>query len=306
MNGTKRQRETNRPMPMLATLILAVALSPVAFPTLHASISVGSVTLAWDANDEPDVAGYRIYYGQPEGSFDQSVDVGNVTTASIENLMEGRVYSFHATCYNSAGLESAPSNAVEYAVPTTVPDNDPPVAHSLNLSTEQTVPLDFTLTGSDPDSDAITFHIVTDPVHGTLAGIAPNLTYLPFSDFVGSDSFTFAVHDGFLTSDPAIVTIVVNSPEPEPDAQPRIIRTVLEEEGLAISWTSINGATYQVFHKTSLLDVDWIPLTDPIMAVGPETTYLEPTPESVVPIRYYAVAQVEASTQETVAENSAQ
>ena len=49
------------------------------------------------------------------------------------------------------------------------------------------------------------------PMHGTLSGTAPDLTYTPDAGFVGTDSFSFAVNDGSLDSAPATVTIDVGS-----------------------------------------------------------------------------------------------
>jgi len=74
-----------------------------------------SVTLAWDPNTEPDVAGYRLYYGI--NGFGTVVNCGNVTNQSVLDLQPGRMYSFYVTCYNTSGLESEPSNVVEYVVP---------------------------------------------------------------------------------------------------------------------------------------------------------------------------------------------
>jgi hypothetical protein len=36
---------------------------------------VDQVTLAWDANTEPDLAGYKVHYGTASGSYTTSVDV---------------------------------------------------------------------------------------------------------------------------------------------------------------------------------------------------------------------------------------
>jgi CSLREA domain-containing protein len=65
------------------------------------------------------------------------------------------------------------------------------------VSTNEDTAKAITLTGQDPDGDAITFSIVTAPTNGGFgATTAPNLTYTPNADFFGSDSFTFRVNDG--------------------------------------------------------------------------------------------------------------
>ncbi|HZC80870.1 MAG TPA: fibronectin type III domain-containing protein, partial [Nitrospiraceae bacterium] len=68
--------------------------------------SAAQVTLAWDANTEPDLAGYKLYYGFSSGSYQFSVDVGNRTTYTLTGLLDGRIYYFAATAYNVSLSES--------------------------------------------------------------------------------------------------------------------------------------------------------------------------------------------------------
>ncbi|HJP66266.1 MAG TPA: Ig-like domain-containing protein, partial [Actinomycetota bacterium] len=62
---------------------------------------------------------------------------------------------------------------------------------------------------ADPDGDSLTFSVVSGPSHGTLSGPAPNLTYTPATDYVGTDAFTFEVDDGNGGTDTAVVSIDV-------------------------------------------------------------------------------------------------
>jgi hypothetical protein len=80
-------------------------------------LGAAQVTLAWDPNSEPDVAGYRIYYGTAGTGFNTVANVGNFTSFVVDDLQPGQTYAFYATCYNTSGLESEPSNVVEYTVP---------------------------------------------------------------------------------------------------------------------------------------------------------------------------------------------
>src|SRR2546422_7968140 len=68
--------------------------------------SAAPVTLAWDPNAEPDLAGYKLYYGFSSGSYPLSVDVGNLTTYTLSGLLEGRIYNFATTAYNLSLAES--------------------------------------------------------------------------------------------------------------------------------------------------------------------------------------------------------
>jgi len=95
------------------TLILAVLATPA-----HSA----DVTLAWDPNSEPDLAGYRVYYkeafsgppyngsGATEG--DSPIDVGNVTEFTVHGLTDGVTYFFVVTAYDTEGFESGYSNEV--------------------------------------------------------------------------------------------------------------------------------------------------------------------------------------------------
>ncbi len=74
------------------------------------------VTLTWDPNTEPDLAGYEIYYGTSSGNYQWNIDIGNVTTYTLYGLNVGVTYYIAATAYNTQGLQSGYSNEVVYTV----------------------------------------------------------------------------------------------------------------------------------------------------------------------------------------------
>jgi len=86
------------------------------------------VTLAWDANTETDLAGYKIYYKVAQGGepYDGTgiieggspIDVGNVTEFKLTGLdLKNNNYFFVATAYNTSGFESGFSNEVTTTPP---------------------------------------------------------------------------------------------------------------------------------------------------------------------------------------------
>jgi len=105
---------------------------------------------------------------------------------------------------------------VEIAV---APVNDPPLAHAKSAGTDEDTAVAVTLTGSDPDGDALSFHVETAPSHGALSGKAPELTYTPAADWHGEDAFTYRVSDGELASEPATVSVSVTPVEDAPWAK---------------------------------------------------------------------------------------
>jgi uncharacterized protein (TIGR02597 family) len=77
------------------------------------STSAAIATLVWDPNTEPDLAGYYVYFG-PVNTPPQKLDVHNVTSLTFTNLDAGVTYAFYATAYNTAALESNPSQQVTF------------------------------------------------------------------------------------------------------------------------------------------------------------------------------------------------
>jgi hypothetical protein len=74
------------------------------------------VTLAWDPNQEPTVAGYKVFNGLASRNYNGTVDVGNWTSCVVSGLEPGKTYYFAAKAYDSAGNESDFSSEIAYAV----------------------------------------------------------------------------------------------------------------------------------------------------------------------------------------------
>ena len=72
----------------------------------NVEIRAGSATVAWDANSEPDIAGYTVYWGLTSGDYDWSAEVGKVTSYTVANLQDGQRYYFALQAINQAGLRS--------------------------------------------------------------------------------------------------------------------------------------------------------------------------------------------------------
>jgi hypothetical protein len=241
-----------------------------------------SVTLAWDPNSEPDLAGYRLYYGVASRTYDHTLEVIGDTQVSVDGLELGTTYYFAVTAHNTAGLESDYSNEVSYTVEAQS-DNRPPFALNLDLvvTANQSVPV--TLDGFDPDADSLSYSVVAGPLHGAISGSAPLLTYLPQTGFVGVDGFSYTVTDGLLTSAPAEVNITVTEdPNPSPsDTPPTIVDAQYLGYGLVLTWTSEPGASYRILVKDGFEAVSWTPISEEILAAGLRTSWLDPVAATV-------------------------
>lgn len=89
-----------------------------------------TVTLVWDQNHEPDLAGYRAYWGTAPGQYNIPIEVtapcwtlapttGHepCPTVTITGLVPGTTYFFAVTAFNDSQLESIPSKEISYTPP---------------------------------------------------------------------------------------------------------------------------------------------------------------------------------------------
>jgi hypothetical protein len=139
------------------------------------------------------------------------------------------------------------NNGTETSAPATVtidvnPVNDEPAADAQSVTTDEDVPVSFTLTGTDIDGDTLSFSVTQQPTKGTIAGTAPDLTYTPNPDFNGTDSFEIVANDGTVDSPPAMVSVTVNPVNDAPEAADQSLVTAEDVAlDLTLSATDIDG-----------------------------------------------------------------
>jgi len=84
--------------------------------------SAKDIKIAWDANTEPDIGGYKVYFGTAPRKYGPPIDVGNVTTYTITGAATtGGILYFAITAYDKAGNESPFSDEVNTSIPTPPP-----------------------------------------------------------------------------------------------------------------------------------------------------------------------------------------
>ncbi|HEX3761725.1 MAG TPA: Ig-like domain-containing protein [Kofleriaceae bacterium] len=114
---------------------------------------------------------------------------------------------FNGTIDVSFQVSDGSVEASGVAMVTVTPVNDAPIAMSTTLNVGRGA--DVTLIGSDIDSNALQFTIVTPPNHGTLTGTPPTMHYAADPTSAGDDVFSFQVSDGQRTSGVASVLLHV-------------------------------------------------------------------------------------------------
>ena len=147
--GGSGSRKLSRNLVFFSVLLLALLLSVWA--------RAEQVTLAWDANTEPDLAGYKVHYGTASGSYTTIVDVHNVITATVTGLAAGQTYYFVVTAYNAANNESGYSNQVSYSIP--APNGAPATPATPGGASAALVnaSIAFSTSTTDPNGDSLEY-----------------------------------------------------------------------------------------------------------------------------------------------------
>ncbi len=191
--------------------IMTICLFIIQYTT---TVYCSQITMQWKGNSETDIAGYRVHYGKtsrfgPGVSFDnftydRVADVGNNTSLTIPTTeyQSGTHLYITATAYDFAGNESIYADELVHVVSINSSDNQPPNANDDVASLANGTSLNMDLISNDFDTDGsidpTTLVIVNIPTNGNVVNhLDGTVTYTPNTEFSGTDSFTYTVHDTF-------------------------------------------------------------------------------------------------------------
>lgn len=182
-------------------VIVAVLVAIAGLPAM-----AGTASLAWDPVSDTDLAGYRVYYGTSPGSYTQSVDVGNVTQATITGLTDCTNYYFGVKAYDTAANESTTySNQVQGW-------SRPIVTSSTPSSAEQGRTLNLTIAGTNfPSGATALFSNAGITVNSTTVNACGQLTLnvtVAAGATPGASNLDVTDADGVFGTGTAIFTVV--------------------------------------------------------------------------------------------------
>ncbi len=176
-----------------------------------------AVTLQWNPNTEPDIAGYRVHYGPVSDPYSEILDVKS-NTASISDLATGMTYLFAVSAYNTTGAESDYSRPiVHYATATSYGDQEVPLD---NISSRA-----FVDTGENVMIGGFIVRGIT-PKTLVLRAIGPSLSAAgisealqdPILDIRDSTGALIATNDSWSQADAAALVALGLSPTDDREA----------------------------------------------------------------------------------------
>ncbi len=184
----------------VVTVSIRVTASNVAPVALAQSVTVaedtGAPVLLSATDADLDPLSFILVVGPTKGTL--SGTPPNLVYLPNTNAVGADSFTFVA---NDGAVDSAPA-AVSLTI---TPINDAPVAQSAGVSGSEDSVIPVLLVASDVDGDALEYTVVGTPTYGSLEGTPPNLSYIPPTNFNGTDSIRFKVRDG--TEDSAVATV---------------------------------------------------------------------------------------------------
>jgi len=173
----------------LRNFIISLLGLIASFLILPSYVLAAQIKMAWDANTEPDLAGYKVYYVTASGyngGFGTPIDVGNVTTYTITGLTQGQTYYIAVTAYDNAipANESGYSDEVSDVATdsgTPLADTTPPTVLGFTIpATSFSLTVSIT-TFAATDNIGVTGYIVTESATAPVASATGWTTSAPTS-----------------------------------------------------------------------------------------------------------------------------
>ena len=170
---------------------------------------IWNLSVQWIPEDGESPTTVTISWSDSEVDESEYTTVNLCTEAGVvlKNMLIDTTYSF-----------SAIANVVQkFKIICSAPGNQSPVAdpdnHDTNEDTTVTIGAPGVLgNDNDPDGDLLTAVKQSEPSHGNVTlNSNGGYTYIPATNYFGSDSFTYKAYDGDLYSNLATVTITVNA-----------------------------------------------------------------------------------------------
>ena len=216
------------------------------FATRGGSLMAADAVLNWNPSSSPNIAGYKIYYGQTSMTYGPPISVGSQTSYTVTNLAAGTHY-FAVTAYTTSGVESDFSSEVSTTV------SGPPVAPPGD--TTKPVISAVVVSGITPSSAAITW--ITDELSnsqvefGSSSNLGGSTSPDPsmvlshiqtLNDLAADKLYYFRVNSSDASGNTGVSAILSFRSAPLADTAAPVVSAVtasqITQSGATITWTT--------------------------------------------------------------------
>ena len=146
---------------------------------------------------------------------DPSVTKGNVTLDGSDVLFTPQTNFVGETSFSYRASDGDKISNLANVTVTVNPINDIPNAINDTATTPENIPVIIPVLNNDIDDDPLTIDSITQGTNGTVTTNGTTITYTPNNNFNGTDSFTYTIFDGVISSSSATVTVLVTSVDDE-------------------------------------------------------------------------------------------
>ncbi|HEY5593629.1 MAG TPA: fibronectin type III domain-containing protein, partial [Nitrospiria bacterium] len=214
-------------------------------------VFAGDAVLSWDPNSEPDLAGYKVYYGTAPGSYGTPIDVGNQTAYTVMGLGYGTYY-FAVKAYDATGNQSGYSNEVTKIISDTIP----PVISAMTTGSITGTSAAVNWSTDEPATSLVEYGTTT--AYGNSTPFNSSLV-TGHSQTVGglqaATVYHYRIRSADATGNVAVSGDNTFTTSAAPDTQPPVISGVtasnLTGTGAVITWMTNEAATPRVEYGTS-------------------------------------------------------
>ena len=242
-----------------------------------------TASLSWNANTEPDLAGYKVYYGTVSGSYGSPTSVGNTTNYTVTGLANGS-YFFAVTAIDTSGNESGFSNEVSKTISTG--DTAPPILSGINAGSISSSGVTISWSSNEASDSRVEYGTTTS--YGSSTSLDTSLVTSHSQNLNGLASATL-YHYRVLSRDSsgntttsADSTFTTSSPvDTIPPAISGVVSSNITTTGATITWTTdetsdsqIDYGTTSAYGSSSALDTTLkTPHSLNLSGLNPDTTY---------------------------------
>jgi hypothetical protein len=155
-------------------------------------------------------------------------------------------------------------------------DNTAPVAIGQSVFTQVNQSIDITLEATDADDDPVSYSVTSNPGHGNLSGSAPELTYRPSADYIGTDRFQFRANDGKRNSNVATIDITITADSGGGGSEPGNAAPVAQNQTVTTKANTdidITLTATDADNDTLSYEISESPANGAISGTAPDVTY---------------------------------